>query len=89
MFCPLDIQAFSCDIAFQDFSVDVRGTMANTLPKVLSKSSTRYDLIECIEKCIKTSLLRATVTEESLIMDAMTEYILVCYFDYMHPVCLA
>jgi hypothetical protein len=53
--------------------------MANILPKILSKSSTRNDLIECIETCIKTSLLSAPNLEESLIMDAMTEYISVRY----------
>ena len=56
--------------------------IANTLPKILSKSSIRHDLIECIETFIKTS------AEASLIMDAMTEYISVCYFDYMHQCAL-
>ena len=63
--------------------------MANTLPKILSKSLIRHDLIKCIETLFETPLLRAPNPEESLIMDAMTEYISVGYFDYMHPVCLA
>ena len=63
--------------------------MANTLPQVLSKSSIRHDLIQCIETFIKTSLLSAQNPEESLIMDAMTEYVSVRYFDCMHLVCLA
>ena len=67
----------------------VRDTVANTLPKILSKSFIRDDLIKCIETFIKTSLLSAPNPEEKLIMDAMTEYISVRYFDYMHPVCLA
>ena len=67
---------------------NIRKTTANTLPKILSNSSIRYDLIECIETFIKTSLLNAPNPEENLIMDAMTKYISVRCFDYVHPVCL-
>ena len=74
--------------SFRDFIFnDVCKTLADTLPKILSKSSIRHDLIESIEPFIKTSFLTELHPEESLIMDAMTEYISVRY--YMHPVCLA
>jgi hypothetical protein len=59
--------------------------MAATLPIILSNSSIRHDLIECIETFIKT----APHLEGILIADAMREYISVRYFNYMHPACLA
>jgi hypothetical protein len=92
MFYPLDIWAFVMILFFRFIWIrgfNVRNTMANTLPTILSKSSIRHDLIECLETCIRTSLLSAPEPQEQLIVDAMTEYISVRCFVYMHPVCLA
>ena len=62
----------------------IRNIMANTLPKILSKSSIRHDLIDCIE-----TFISAPNPEERLVMDSMTKYISVRYFDYIGPVYLA
>ena len=59
--------------------------MANTLPKILSKSSIRHDLIESIETCMKTSMLSEShpVSDSNYVWSEV-HFILIMNFTYKY-----